>query len=131
MADRYRANYAVLSVLEQLGPTADGLDVPWADFSGNRSSEQEFVVPTDDPIDPYLEIQIFDVGTFGHEILIDDEPLTGFDMPPGEGWQYWMDTITDRALVTGDNTLQIRRDKSTDDSFAVGTVVVNWKEPVD
>ncbi len=131
MAERYRANYAVLSVLEQLGPTDDGLDVPWADFAGNRSSKQEFVVPTDDPIDPYLEIQVFDVGTFGHEIMIDGEPLTGFDMPPGEGWQYWMDTITDRTLIAGDNTLQIRRDKSTDDSFAVGTVVVNWKEPVD
>jgi hypothetical protein len=131
MAERYRANYAVLSVLEQLGPSSDGLDVPWADFAGNRSSKQEFVVPTDDPIDPYLEIQVFDVGTFGHEILVDGDPLTGFDMPPGEGWQYWMDTITDRRLIAGDNTLQIRRDKSTDDSFAVGTVVVNWKEPVD
>jgi hypothetical protein len=41
-----RANYALLTVQEHLGDSADGLDVSWAEFVGNhRSSEFEFTVP--------------------------------------------------------------------------------------
>jgi hypothetical protein len=131
MVETRRANYALLPFLEHLGPTADGLDVPWAEFVGNRSSRRTFTVLSADVTDPYLELQVYDVGTFGHEILVNDEPLTGFDLPPGDGWQYWMDGITDLELQAGENAVQIRRDERSDDAFAVGNVVVNWKEPVD
>jgi hypothetical protein len=126
----YRANYALLPILEHLGPAADSLDVEWADFTGDHSSTQGFTVPVAEPVDAYLELQAFDVGEFGHEIVLDGEPLSGFDLPPADGWQYWMDSLAGRDL-SGTNTLRIRRDTSGDDAFAVGNVVVNWREPLD
>lgn len=126
----YRANYALVTVLEQFGPAADALDVPWADYAGDESSVYEFVVP-DDVTEAYVEVQAYDVGSFDHEIVLNGDPLTGFDLPPAEGWQYWMDAITETGLRGGENTLQIRRDTSSTDAFAVGNVVVNWKEPVE
>ena len=126
----HRANYALVTVLEQLGPSADALDVPWAEFAGDSSEVYEFDVPAGST-DAYLEIQAYDVGTFGHEIVLNGQPLSGFDVPPAEGWQYWMDVVTEQELQTGRNTLQIRRDTSSRDAFAVGNVVVNWKEPVE
>lgn len=131
MTTRYRPNYTLVPVLEQLGVHEEGLDVPWAEFTGDRSSKLEFTVSTADAVDPYIELQIYEVGAFGHEILINDEPLSGFDVPPGDGWQYWMDNVTNVDLQEGTNTIQLHRDTSTNDSFAVGNVIVNWREPVD
>jgi len=125
-----RANYALVTVLEQLGPSADALDVPWAEFAGDKSSVYEFTAPAD-ATDAYLELQAYDVGSFDHEILLNGEPLSGFDLPPAEGWQYWMDAVTEERLQAGENRLQIRRDTASEDAFAVGNVVVNWKEPVE
>jgi len=125
-----RANYALVTVLEQLGPSADALDVPWAEFAGDKSSVYEFHVPAD-ATDAYLELQAYDVGSFDHEILLNGDPLSGFDVPPAEGWQYWMDAVTEERLQAGENTLQVRRDTASEDAFAVGSVVVNWKEPVE
>jgi hypothetical protein len=42
-----------------------------------------------------------------------------------------MDTVTAARLREGENTLQFRRDTEADDSFVVGTLTVNWKEPVE
>jgi hypothetical protein len=126
----YRANYALLQVLEHLGPTSDSLGVEWAEFVGDRSTSHEFTVAGSDAVDAYLELQVYDVGDFDHEILLNDEPLAGFDIPPAEGWQYWMDSLAEREL-TGTNTLRVRRNRSSDDAFAVGNVVVNWREPVE
>ncbi|MDS0300695.1 hypothetical protein NDI76_18255 [Halogeometricum sp. S1BR25-6] len=131
MADRHRANYALLPVLEQLGPNEGALDVPWATFAGDRTSEYEFTVPTERTADPYVELQAYDVGTYGHEILLNGDSLAGFDVPPAEGWQFWMDTVSGSELREGVNTVRIRRDASEDDSFAVGNVVVHWKEPIE
>lgn len=131
MARRFRANYALLSILEQLGPSADSLDLPWATFAGDRTSPYVFDVQTQDATDPYVEIQLYDVGTFDHEITINGEALSGFDLPPGEGWQYWMDNAVNVDLQPGENTLRICRDRASDDAFAVGNVVVNWKEPIE
>lgn len=130
MDERYRANYALLPVLEHLGPTADTLAISWAEFTGDSSSRHEFTIPTDGVADPYVELQAYEVGTYGHEIVVNGEPLSGFDIPPGDGWQYWLDTITERDLQSGANTIKIRRDSSTTDAFAIGNVVVHWKEPV-
>ena len=129
MDETYRADYALLSVFEQFGPEAGSLDVPWAEFAGDRSSEYEFTVRTDEATDAYVELQAYDVGAYGHEIVLNGEELTGFDVPPRDGWQYWMDTVTDQRLRAGRNILRIRRDQTMDDSFAVGNVVVHWREP--
>ena len=127
----HRANYARCSFQQHLGPSADSLDVTWADFSGDSTDQVTFTVPTDAPVEPYVEMQVYDVSEFSHEIRVNGTELTGFDIAPGEGWQHWMDTIADTQLQEGTNTLQFRRDRDTDDAFVVGTAVVHWKEPVE
>lgn len=131
MAERYRANYAFLPVLEHLGATPDTLGIPWAEFTGDSSSRHEFTVPVADVTDPYIELQAYDVSTYGHEIVVNDVPLSGFDIPPADGWQYWLDAITDQELQQGTNTIEFRRDTSTTDAFAIGNIVVHWKELVE
>lgn len=130
MGDR-RANYTLLSFQEQLGTDPEHLDVPWAEFVGDHSSTLEFTVPTDDATEPYVELQAYDVDKWHHELRINGDELSGFDVPPTDGWQYWMDAITAADLREGTNTLDVRRDTSTRDSFVVGTAVVHWKEPVE
>jgi len=84
----YRANYAPVSVSAHLGPNRDAIDVPWADFVGDATPEYEFEVPTADSVDAYLGLRAFRVGAYGHEIELNGEPLSGFDVPPADGWQY-------------------------------------------
>ena len=131
MTDARRANYALLEVLEHLGPSKESLKVEWAEFSGDHSTPHEFTVPTGEATDTYLEVQVYDVGTFGHDIRLNGESLSGFDIPPGDGWQYWMDAVPGQHLRAEENTLQIRRETASEDAFAVGNVVVNWREPVE
>ncbi|QLG29092.1 hypothetical protein HUG10_16835 [Halorarum halophilum] len=126
---RTHANYATVYVGAQLSPDGVRLDLDWADAVGDVTDEYEFEVPTDEPSDPFLGIQAFDVGEYGHEIVLNGESLSGFDIPPNDGWQYWADSVTGVSLVEGTNTLALERDGDTDDAFAVGTVRVHWKEP--
>lgn len=125
-----RANYALLTVQAELGPAEGRLDLPWATYVNNTTDAYAFEVPTDGPREPYVALQAYDVGEFGHELLINGDPLTGFDLPPASGWQYWMDALTGPALHEGENTFRIRRDRDGDDAFAVGTVTIHWKEPI-
>lgn len=127
----YRANYALVSFQEHLGSDEEGLDVPWASFSGDETETHTFEVPTSDPQDAYIEMQVYDVETYDHDVLINDTALSGFDVPAGEGWQYWMDTVTVARLEKGKNTIKFRRDPESEDSFIVGTVTVHWREPVE
>ena len=126
----HRANYALCYFGELLGPHESALDVPWAEFAGNRTTKVTFEIPAE-PTDPYLELQAYEVGAFGHEILVNDQSLSGFDIPPADGWQQWMDAITGVDLRVGENTLQVVRDSDSEDSFVVGNVVVHWKEAVE
>lgn len=127
----HRANYETLFVGSHLHPPGQSLDVEWADDCGDETEQFEFEVPTADPREPYIGIQAFDVGEYGHEIRINGESLSGFDIPPNDGWQYWVDTITGAELVGGTNTLRFVRDAEGDDAFAVGTVTIHWKELVE
>lgn len=129
-ATPHRANYALVEFGEHLGDNESMLDIEWAEFVGNRTSKREFVVPTTEATDAYLELQAYEVDSFGHDILINGDPVSGFDIPPAPGWQYWMDAITGPVLADGENTIQIRRDEESDDNFVVGTVIVHWREPV-
>ena len=131
MAVSYRANYATVYVGAHLGPDGRKLGLDWATDAGDRTDSLEFEVPTASPAEPYVGVQAFDVGEYGHEIVVNDEALSGFDIPPNEGWQYWVDTLTDVTLREGTNTVHIARDTETRDAFAVGTVTVHWKEPVE
>ena len=124
-----RATYATVYVGAQLAPDGAALQLDWADDAGDRTDDYEFQVSTDDPREPYLEIQAFDVAEYGHDVLVNGEPLTGFDVPPNDGWQLWTDTVSGVDLRAGTNTLALARDTDTDDAFAVGTVRVHWKEP--
>ncbi len=123
-----RANYTTVYVGAQLAPEKRKLNLDWADDAGDKTDEHEFTVSTPDPADALVGIQAFDVGEYGHEIVINGESLSGFDIPPNDGWQYWVDTITGARLQEGTNTLRIVRDTSTRDAFAVGTVTIHWKE---
>ncbi|QLD86220.1 hypothetical protein HWV23_10965 [Natronomonas halophila] len=125
-----RANYALVHFSEQLGPNESALDVPWAEYTGDETTEHTFEVPAE-PSDAYLELQAYEVGAFGHEIYLNGEPVTGFDIPPADGWQYWMDAVTGAELTPGENTIRVAREDGSRDNFAVGNVVVNWKEPVE
>jgi hypothetical protein len=127
----HRANYATLFMGVQLAPDGRALDLDWATNVGDATDAYEFEVPVDDPQDAYVGLQAFDVADYGHEIEVNGERLTGFDIPPNDGWQYWMDTLTGTELHGGTNSLRIHRDPESRDAFAVGTVTVHWKEPRD
>lgn len=124
-----RANYATVYVGAQLAPEEQKLNLDWATDAGDETEPHEFTVPSPTTTDALIGLQVFDVGTYGHEIAINDDPLSGFDIPPNDGWQYWLDTVTGAELVEGTNTVTIARDEATEDAFAVGTVTVQWKEP--
>ena len=126
-----RATHALVEFGELLAPHEEALDVPWAEFVDDTSSEASFTVDAADTEDAYLQIQAYDVGNFDHEVLLNGEPLSGFDIPPSPGWQCWMDSVSGASLTGGENTLRVRRDDTTDDAFVVGTATVHWKEPVD
>jgi len=126
---RRRSNYALVEISQHLG-AVDELDLPWSEFVGDRTPEHEFEVPTADAVDAYVTIQAYDVGVYDHEVLINGETVSGFDIPPADGWQCWMDVLTGPDLVRGTNTVAVARDGDTDDSFALGTVRITWREPV-
>ncbi|WP_128476606.1 DUF7383 domain-containing protein [Halorussus pelagicus] len=127
----YRANYALVNVSAALGPDEGVLDVPWAEYVGDATAEAEFTVPTDRAAEPYVGLQAFRVGEYGHELRINGDSLGGFDVPPADGWQYWEDAIIETELVEGANSLRVVRDDDTDDSFAVNNVTIHWREPVE
>lgn len=128
---RYRANYATIDVGTELAPPKRGLGLDWAARVEVETDVFEFEVPTGDAREAYVGIQAFDVGEYGHEVVLNGESLSGFDLPPSDGWQHWTDTVTGSTLHEGTNTLQIKRNTEGRDAFAVGTVRVHWKEPVD
>ena len=113
-----------------LAPHEEALDLPWAEFVGDTSSEASFTIDASDAEDGYLQIQAYDVGEFGHDVLLNGEPLSGFDLPPNDGWQCWVDAVTGSDLQEGENTLRFRRDDESRDALVVGSVVVNWTEPI-
>lgn len=131
MSERFRSNYALLDFSEMLGPHAEAMDVEWAEFAGDQSSELDFEVPTAGARDGYVTIQALDVSEYSHEVVVNGESLSGFDLPPCEGWQTWMDVVSGVELVEGTNTLQFLRDDETRDAFVVGSVRVTWREPIE
>ena len=126
----HRASYTTLDVRAQLAPAGEELDLDWAASVGDATAVYEFEIGASEPTDGLVGIQAFDVGDYGHEIEVNGVPLSGFDIPPGDGWRYWVDTVSDGTLREGINTLRVRRNADADDAFAVGTVVVHWKAPV-
>lgn len=83
---------------------------------------------TQAPIDDaYLLITAHNVSHQSHEIRINNQPLSGWDIPiHNPGWQTWMDRIQPGILKTGMNSITIVR--SADDDFTVKDIVVNWRE---
>ena len=106
-----------------------GTDGPYDEATVTFSLPHDDLPATDDVTDAYVQLQAYDVGTYGHDIRLNEQSLSGFDIPPSQGWQSWMDTITGTALQEGENTLQFVREADSNDSFVVGNVVVNWREP--
>jgi|GEM_PF-5801420 len=90
-------------------------------YVGDETDAYEFEVPTVDPTDGYVGIQAFDVGEYGHDILVNGEPMSGFDIPPDDGWQYWVDTFDDTNSLTRGTASgsAARRTPTTPDGVAV------------
>ncbi|NJP10360.1 MAG: hypothetical protein HC866_13525 [Leptolyngbyaceae cyanobacterium RU_5_1] len=60
--------------------------------------------------DGYLLIQAFDVERDDHRILINDQDLPSFDIPPqseGSLWTTWMDRVPQSFLNRGQNRITI------------------------
>jgi hypothetical protein len=131
VSERHRANYTTVYLGALLGPDGHRLELDWADDVGDATADHEFSVPTADATDALVGVQAFDVGDYGHEIRVNGEALSGFDIPPNDGWQHWVDTVTNVDLREGDNTVAVHRDPDSVDAFAVGTVTIHWKEPIE
>jgi hypothetical protein len=131
VSERHHANYATVYFGALLGPDQNRLDLDWATEAGDETDDHEFTVPSADVVEPLVGIQAFDVGTYGHEIVLNGEALSGFDIPPNDGWQHWVDTVTNVDLRQGTNTIAVHRDPDSRDAFAVGTVTIHWKVPVE
>jgi hypothetical protein len=80
--------------------------------------------------DGYLLITVRSVDLESHEIKINGEKLSGFDIPkpPGnsDAWFTYMDRIQPGLLHSGMNTIQIIR--VGNDDFVIKDLVVHWRE---
>lgn len=116
---------------EHLGPNETDLQASWATFVGNQTSVKTFNVDNPPANEAYMLIQTLHVGVFSHQILINGVELSGYQIPEHRGWSTWMVGLGEGLLKHGANTIQIIRDKRSNDSFVVGHVVIHWRELVD
>ena len=125
-----RADFRAITFNEHLGDQAGDINAPWAPFMGNQTSVKTFNVDGVPTGEAYVLLQVYDVHSSGHKILVNGTDLAGFDIPqhPAEDrWQTWMDVMESGLLKQGANTIQITR-QSGGDNFIVGNVTVNWRE---
>jgi hypothetical protein len=98
--------------------------------SQNNSVTKTFTVESSLPVPPiqdgYLLITTRDVTGVNHQVFINNNQLPGFDLRAHEGWATSMDHIPPGLLKAGQNTITIERIGG--DDFAVGFVVINWRE---
>ena len=97
--------------------------------ASNPSISVQFPIEgTADPIDDgYLLITAHNVSNQSHQISINSQQLSGFDLPIHDpGWMTWMDRIQPGVLKAGMNTLTIVR--TFNDDFHVKDIVVHWRE---
>ena len=113
---------------EHLGPNETGLNASWAAFVGNQSSQKAFTVDNPPANEAYMLVQTLDVGVFSHKIYINGMELQGYQIPDHQGWSTWMVGLGEGTLKHGTNTIQVVRDKTSDDSFVIGYVVIHWRE---
>ncbi len=134
-------------------------DFAWVNFDQDFNSSNEIVTRTfaieGHPTGTgYLLIQVQDVELPGHRILINDQDLPDFDIPPHphppddtdfRQWVTWMDRIPPSFLRQGQNSITIGRrsanfgsgrfrDRLTSvpaskDFFRVANVAIHWREP--
>ena len=81
-----------------------------------------------DPIDDgYLLITAHNVSWQTHQIYINNQELSGWDIPiHSSGWQTWMDRIPSGVLHTGINSIMVVR--AAGDDFTTKDIVVHWRE---
>ena len=80
------------------------------------------------PIDDgYLLITAHNVTFQDHQISINNEQLSGFDIAMhSSGWQTWMDRIPSGVLQSGTNSITLVR--IGNDDFSTKDIVVHWRE---
>jgi len=126
-----RADYRLVMFHEHLGDKAKDIKVSWAPFVGNQTTVRNFYIDGVPTGEAFLILQVYDIHSSGHKILINGTDLGGFDIPKAPGvWQIWMDRIDTTKLKQGNNSIQIVRDANTGDNFIVGSVLIQWRESV-
>jgi hypothetical protein len=116
---------------EQLGARDEANRFLGTVFVGNQSSVQEFTidgVPTDRG---YVLIQTAEIEAFDHQVLINGRDIdSGTDLPAGASktFQTPMAILHQGLLQRGKNTIQIKRGTRTQDSFAIYSAVIHWRE---
>ena len=124
------SDFTMIYFGEHLGPNETDLQASWTTFVGNQSSQKTFNVDNPPANEAYMLVQTLHVGVFSHKIYINDVGLDGYQIPEHQGWSTWMVGLGEGILKHGANTIQVVRDKNSDDSFVVGYVVVHWREIV-
>ena len=81
-----------------------------------------------EPIDDgYLLITAHNVSWQTHQIYVNGQELSGWDIPiHNPGWQTWMDRIPSGLLHTGTNSIMVVR--AADDDFTTKDIIVHWRE---
>jgi len=129
-----KSDFAIISFGdfgEQLGARREVDRFRGTTFVGDQSSLQEFAIDGLPLGRGYVLVQTAEIEAFDHDVLLNGEPLNaGVDLPAGKSatFQTPMALIGERRLRRGKNTLQIRRGAGSEDSFAVYSAVVHWRE---
>lgn len=124
-----RANFEIITFNSHLGDNVADLNVPWATFQGDESSEESFFIEQPPSGPGYIILKAFNVDNDNHRIVINGQNLGGVDIRSDTGWQTWMDVIDSGILQQGDNTIQFQR-ASGGDNFAISNVAIHWREEV-
>lgn len=127
---KIRSDFEIIYFGEHLGDKDSDISA-LAAFVGNQTTVKSFTINGVPTQDAYILLQVYDINSKGHKILVNGTDLGGWDIPPRpQQWQLWMDIIDTDNLVQGENTVQIVRDPSSKDNFLIEHAVIHWKESV-
>jgi len=123
------ADFVIVQFNEHLGDDSGDLKAPDFTFVHNLTTLKHFNVPGVPTGPGYLIIQVADVQSKGHQILINGTDLPGTDIERTleNRWGESMDVIPEGNLQRGDNTIQIRR-AGGGDNILIGNVMIHWKQ---
>ena len=124
-----RSDFQIVRFWDHLGDDKGDIKGVPSTFHGDETPTYNFYVDAQ-PLNGYVVMQIYDVHSSGHEIMINDISLPNVDIAPQgakNSWAVWLDEIPGKYLKCGNNTIQVKRYRNGD-NFVIGDVVVHWRE---